>query len=97
MKEKLEEIWRNHKRKIVIAGILVGGMLIFVSAHKIVKIPAVEPTTLDKFSWTFENFDEAIKKFKGVEDACINLGKGEVALFGGGDLSNPNKYTVMYL
>lgn len=94
---KIKNIWKEHKTKILIGGgILMGGTLILVvAATKLkVKIPMLTPTQ-ETFSWTFENLDEAITKFKGIEDACINLGKGEAALFATSIVDGT--YTVMYL
>lgn len=103
MKEKIKNIWKTHKTEILIGGgILVGGAVIFILTRKITdkrlpKLPigdAVGPK--EDFWWNFENLDDAMIKFKEIEEICINLGKSEVALFGGGG-PNAGKYTVMHL
>lgn len=97
---KFRNFWENHKGKIIIGGVLLGTtaavILIKKNAHFIK--PADLGKIEDVFSWNFENLEEAVAKFKDIEDACIALGKGEAAMFGGApQAADSVKYTVMYL
>ena len=97
---KFRNFWENHKGKIIVGSVLIGTtaavILIKKNAHfiKSADLGNVE----DVFSWNFENLEEAVAKFKDIEDACIALGKGEAAMFGGAPQAAESvKYTVMYL
>lgn len=92
----IRNFWGDHKRKILIAGgIIIGGTVIIVLARKGRKIPKIVAETIveNDFSWAFDNIEDAVQKFKEIETACVTLGKGEVAMFGG----VPGEITVMYL
>lgn len=82
----VKNFWQNHKRAILIAGgIIVGGTVIVLLRHnssKNLKL-VVDTTVGNTFDWSFDNIEEALQKFKDVEAACIALGSGEVAMFGG--------------
>ena len=97
---KFRNFWENHKGKIIVGSVLIGTtaavILIKKNVHfiKSADLGKVE----DVFSWNFENLEEAVAKFKDIEDACIALGKGEAAMFGGApQAADSVKYTVMYL
>lgn len=98
MKRTIEKIWRDHKAKIIIGGFIIGGTVIFIATRKTLKVPKIETVApiVENFSWSFDTLNEAIDKFKAIEEACVNLGTGEVALFGPG-ASETVGYTVMYL
>lgn len=102
MKEKIEKFWTDHKTKILVGGgIIIGGAVIFVMTRSAIKLLAPTGKVLggakSDFWWNFDNFEDAVSKFKEIEEVCINLGKDEVALFGGGYGPNAGKYTVMHL
>ena len=99
MKEKLKKLWANHKGKLIFGGaVIVGGVVIYMITRKTISTTPVEKflTPKDDFWWNFTNLDEALVKFKEIEEICIEIGKDEVAIFGGGGL-NAGKYTVMHL
>lgn len=98
MNEKLKNIWRDHKGEILIGMAVLGTIGLTILTYKTLKTKPIE-TTLKRgndFWWNFENLDDAMKKFKEIEEICINIGKDEVAIFGGGGV-NAGKYTVMHL
>ena len=97
---KFRNFWENHKGKIIIGGVLLGTTAAVILVKK--NVHFIKPADLgnveDVFSWNFENLEEAVAKFKDIEDACIALGKGEAAMFGGApQAADSVKYTVMYL
>ena len=97
---KLRNFWENHKGKIIVGGVLIGTTAVVILFKK--NAHFIKPADLGKvedvFSWNFENLEEAVAKFKDIEDACIALGKGETAMFGGApQAADSVKYTVMYL
>jgi hypothetical protein len=97
---KFRNFWENHKGKIIVGSVLIGTTAAVILIKK--NVHFIKPADLGKvedvFSWNFENLEEAVAKFKDVEDACIALGKGEAAMFGGApQVADSVKYTVMYL
>ena len=97
---KLRNFWENNKGKIIIGGVLIGTTAVVILFKK--NAHFIKPADLSKvedvFSWNFENLEEAVAKFKDIEDACIALGKGEAAMFGGApQAADSVKYTVIYL
>ena len=97
---KFKNFWENNKGKIIIGGVLIGTTAVVILFKK--NAHFIKPADLSKvedvFSWNFENLEEAVAKFKDIEDACIALGKGEAAIFGGASQTTDSvKYTVMYL
>ena len=97
---KFRNFWENHKGKIIVGSVLIGTTAAVTLIKK--NVPFIKPADLSKvedvFSWNFENLEEAVAKFKDIEDACIALGKGEAAMFGGApQAADSVKYTVMYL
>ena len=97
---KFRNFWENHKGKIIVGSVLIGTTAAVILIKK--NVHFIKPADLSKvedvFSWNFENLEEAVAKFKDVEDACIALGKGEAAMFGGAPQAVDSvKYTVMYL
>ena len=96
---KFRNFWENHKGKIIIGGVLLGTTAAVILVKK--NVHFIKPADLgnveDVFSWNFENLEEAVAKFKDIEDACIALGKGEAAMFGGApQAADSVRYTVMY-
>ncbi len=97
---KFRNFWENHKGKIIVGSVLIGTTAAVILIKKNVHFikPAALGKVEDVFSWNFENLEEAVAKFKDIEDACIALGKGEAAMFGGAPQAVDSvKYTVMYL
>ena len=97
---KLRNFWENHKGKIIVGGVLIGTTVVVILFKKNANFikPADLGVVEDDLSWNFENLEEAVAKFKDIEDACIALGKGEAAMFGGApQAADSVKYTVMYL
>lgn len=97
---KFRNFWENHKGKIIVGSVLIGTTAAVILIKK--NVHFIKPADLGKvenaFSWNFENFEEAVAKFKDIEDACIALGKGEAAMFGGAPQAVDSvKYTVMYV
>ena len=97
---KFRNFWENHKGKIIVGSVLIGTTAAVILIKK--NVHFIKPADLSKvedvFSWDFENLEEAFAKFKDIEDACIALGKGEAAIFGGASQAADSvKYTVMYL
>ena len=97
---KFRNFWENHKGKIIVGSVLIGTTAAVILIKK--NVHFIKPADLSKvedvFSWNFENLEEAVAKFKDIEDACIALGKGEAAMFGGAPQAVDSvKYTVMYL
>ena len=97
---KFRNFWENHKGKIIVGSVLIGTTVAVILIKK--NVHFIKPADLGKvedvFSWNFENLEEAVAKFKDIEDACIALGKGEAAMFGGApQAADSVKYTVMYL
>ena len=69
---KFRNFWENNKGKIIVGGVLIGttaAVILFKNAHFIK--PADLSKVEDVFSWNFENLEEAVAKFKDIEDACI--------------------------
>ena len=97
---KFRNICDNHKGKIIVGSVQIGTTAAVILIKKNVHFikPADVGKVEDVFSWNFENLEEAVAKFKDIEDACIALGKGEAAMFGGApQAADSVKYTVMYL
>ena len=97
---KLRNFWENNKGKIIVGGVLIGTTAVVILLKKNANFikPADLGVVEDDLSWNFENLEEAVAKFKDIEDACIALGKGEAAMFGGASQTADSvKYTVMYL
>ena len=97
---KFRNFWENHKGTIIVGSVLIGTTAAVILIKK--NVHFIKPADLGKvedvFSWNFENLEEAVAKFKDIEDACIALGKGEAAMFGGVPQTMDSvKYTVMYL
>ena len=97
---KFRNFWENHKGKIIVGSVLIGTTAAVILIKK--NVHFIKPADLGKvedvFSWNFENLEEAVAIFKDLEDACIALGKGEAAMFGGApQAADSVKYTVMYL
>lgn len=88
--EKIKNIWRKHKKKIVI-GVLIGGTLVFIFRRKSIRNSKL-PMATDDLQWVFDNLDDAVAKFRGLEVAntALEMGK-EVNM-----TTNAGEYTVIF-
>lgn len=74
--KKFKNIWKQHKKKILI-GALIGGTLVFIFKRKSIKRANLAIKS-DNLQWVFDNLDDAIAKFKGLEVANTTLEMGKV-------------------
>jgi len=98
MNGRVKEIWRKHKVKIVVGGTILGSVAIYAVTRK--KPIGIEQAkaAVEEFSFSFDNIEDAIAKFKEIEGAQKLAGNcGEVALFGGYHPDFKVSYTVMDL
>ena len=90
MKEKIENVWKRHKRKILM-GALIGGTLVIIVRRRSLKKIKV-PITTNELQWVFENLDDAIAKFRGLEIANTTLEMNKVVEL----TAKSGEYTVMF-
>lgn len=101
MQGKLKEFCKKHKKVIIGGTIVIGGATVILLTAKIAgkflpRLIEASNNTKNNF-WNFDKLDEALEKFKELEDICLKAGAGEYAIFGGGYGENAGKYTVMHL
>ena len=99
--EKIKNIWTRHKGKIIIGGMVVGGVVIYTLTRQYGGKSNANAEGLSKlkdFEWVFDDFDEALIKFKEIEGQCVQENKGDfVTLWGGQQQQDKAKYLIQLL
>lgn len=74
--EKIKSIWEKHKKKILI-GTVLGGTLIIIFKRRSIRKADLVVTSTEELKWVFDNLEDALVKFKGLETANVALEMGK--------------------